>query len=163
MDEAVQRDENLRTYGKPIIFAGTIASVYFDNPVSVRINENTVLSARTNVPDQTGQFAVSSRLVNGAFDLDNRADQDPRLFTPGVVPQDPTVTREKYRFSFSRPLPLDITSGLSYGSSSNALSASVAKPISDHLTCVVDTVRPVDSGDLRNPEERIKLLYGIQF
>jgi hypothetical protein len=158
LKRAAERDPILRS--QPVVVAGTLTSVYFDNPVEFSLSDEARVSARTSIPDQTGNVQVYSPIVDGRFELDGHADDG---LAPGTVPSDPTFKREKYRFSVSRPVGiLDITSGVSYGSTTTQLSTSLTKPISDHVTCVLDSVRPMDAPGAAS-EERVRFLYGIRF
>jgi hypothetical protein len=158
LNQVANRDENLKS--APVRVVGSISAVYFDSPVMIALSEETRISAHTNIPDQTGALNLTSPVINGAIELDGHAEE---ALAPGTVPVDPTWKREKYRVSFSRPLGvLDMTSGISYGSTTTQVSASVSKPITDQVTCVVDSVRPLNAPGASS-EERVKVLYGIRF
>ncbi|HUP57985.1 MAG TPA: hypothetical protein VM598_11075 [Bdellovibrionota bacterium] len=158
LKRAADRDPNLRS--KPLVVAGTLTSIYFNNPVEFSMGDETHVAAQTSIPDQTGAVRLASPFVDGRFELDGHADDG---LAPGTVPTDPTFRREKYRFSVSRPVGLlDITTGVSYGSTTTQLSTSLTKPISDHVTCVLDSVRPMDA-PAAAAEERVRFLYGISF
>jgi hypothetical protein len=158
LNAAAERDPNLRS--TPVRVVGGISAIYFNSPVMIALSEETRISARTSLPDQTGQVAFTSPVINGTLDMDGHAED---ALIPGTVPTDPTWTREKYRLSVNRPLGIfGITSAASYGSTTTQVSASVSKPISDHVTCVVDTVKPLNAPGAV-PEERVKVLYGLSF
>jgi hypothetical protein len=42
------------------------------------------------------------------------------------------------------------------------MSASVSKPISNHVTCVLDSMKPLNVPGAVT-EERVKVLYGLSF
>ncbi len=70
---------------------------------------------------------------------------------------------ERYRLTFSRPLPLwDLSSGLTYGGSTTSVGASLSKTLIPHLTAVVDSVRPIQQGRYYS-EESLRFFYGLTF
>jgi hypothetical protein len=158
LKDVAEHDEVLSS--KPVRVVGGVSAIYFDSPVMIKLSEETRVTAHTSIPDQTGHVDVSSPVVNGAIEMDGRADQ---LLAPGQVPVDPTWTREKYRVSLTRSLGIqDITSAVSYGSTTTNLNASLSKPISSHVTAVVESLRPTAAPGAQ-AEERVKVLYGISF
>ncbi len=140
---AAKRDENLaKPLPKAVIGALVIACT--GEAVDLVTGDEAKLTARTNLPDGSGQLAVASSIVNGSFEIANRSS-------------------ERYRLSVARGIPgLDISSGLSYGASSNTVSASLSKPISNHLTAVLDSSRSM-TDKTRGPDGTVRLLYGINF
>ncbi len=68
---------------------------------------------------------------------------------------------ERYSLSLSRGLPVwDLKTGVSYGGSSNKVTASVSKELMDNLTCIVDTSRSTRD---QTGEEAVKFFYGLRF
>lgn len=155
---AVDRDETLKALLKPAAVVGAGAAFYSGTPVSVNIDDDTTFRAMANVPTQTGQVSLLSTVGTTSVDFDmNRPDPN-KAFTG-----DPRAQIEKYRFSFSRGLPLwDLTSGLSYGGSTTAVGASLSKSLMPHLTAVVDSVRPMQQGRYY-AEESLRFFYGLSF
>jgi hypothetical protein len=155
---AVERDPILAS--GPVKVVGGISAIYFDSPVMIALSEETRIEAHTNVGDQTGQVKVTSPVLNGTIDMDGHAED---ALIPGTVPTDPTWTREKYRVSVNRSLGIfGLSSAASYGTTTTQATASISKPISDHVTCVVDSMKPLNAPGAV-PEERVKVLYGIKF
>lgn len=157
LQQVASRDPNLTSDTVKVV--GGIGAVYFNAPILIPISEQTKFSARTSIPDSTGQLAFTSPILNTTLDMDGHAEDG---LPPGTIPIDPTWTREKYRLTLNRPLPFGLATGASYGSTTTQVSASVSKPINDHVTCVVDSVRPLNAPGAV-PEERVKVLYGVSF
>jgi hypothetical protein len=162
VDKVARNSEELRPVRTPLIVASTLVAIYFDNTFSMNLSDATVLSGYTSVKDQKGRLSVSTPVVSGTVNVDKTVeDRSPAAMSD---PSDPE-TKERYRFALSRPIPfIDVTSGVTYGSTSNAVSASLSKPLTDHITAVVDTIRPVAEAVGAKPaEERVKLVYGLSF
>jgi hypothetical protein len=157
LQQVAGRDPNLTS--APVKVVGGIGAVYFNAPISIPLGGDSKISAHTSIPDATGQVAITSPILNTTFDMDGHAEDG---LPPGTVPTDPTWNREKYRLTLARPLPFGMTSGASYGSTTTQVTASVSKPINDHVTCVVDSVKPLNAPGAV-PEERVKVLYGLSF
>ena len=153
VEKMALRDESLRFIAKPVAVAGAITAVASGAPLSFDLTDSTRLTTRTNVRDQTSQIALASPLGVGSLDFAGKA--------PDTTP-DPTVTAERYRFSLLRDLPLSMTSGLSYGSTTSTVSASLSKQIMPNLTCVLDSTHPLYENG-RSKQETFRLLYGINF
>jgi hypothetical protein len=158
LKKAVDQDDSLKALMKPAAVVGAGAAIYSGTPVNLQLDDDTRLRAVANVPTQTGQFSLFSSVGTTSVDFDmNRPDPN-RPFTG-----DPRSEIERYRFSFTRGLPLwDLSSGLSYGGTSTAVGASLSKSLMPHLTAVVDSVRPIQQGRYF-AEESLRFFYGLNF
>jgi hypothetical protein len=154
----------VQTLSKPVALALAAAAISTGQPVSVKVNDETRLTARTNVQSQKGKFEMVSPVVNGSVDFVGKA---PSYRDPYALPPvDPDAREERYRVSVARGVPgLDVTTGLSYGSTTTTLTASVSKELMSNLTCVVDSSKPTrpERSNLPNGQESVRLLYGIRF
>lgn len=166
--EAARRDEILSS--KPVAAAISVAAVGTGSPVEVQINDSTTIHARTDLTQSKGQLVLNSPVVEGWVDIDQSKPSSisslaPVMADPTQPVADPSQGKERVRVSIAKQVPfLGVRSGLAYGTSSQTVSASLSKPLSDNLTCVLDTVRSVDaSANPGSSEERVKLLYGIRF
>lgn len=158
---AVERDDNLMAVSKPVAVVGAIAAISMGTPVKFNLDSATQVEAQTVVMESRGHVAVNSPIVSGNVRYVGRNEQ----FTGPNMPA-PIVLDERVRVSLSKPLPVwSITSGVSYGSSSQSVSASLSKPITNHLTCVVDSTQVFGASARMNvmTEESVRVLYGIQF
>lgn len=151
---ASQQNEALRTVAKPAAVAGTIVAVSSGMPVGIKLSDSSKLTTMTNVADRNGQIHLESPLMDARVEM--------RAAAPSVW--DPTQPGERFQLSLSRPLDFwDLRSGVTYGSSSTSLSASLVKPLSEHLTAVLDSIHPLSSDIALSPEQRLTLLYGVRF
>jgi hypothetical protein len=81
-----------------------------------------------------------------------RFQMDPKLDTVGD---------EQYKLSVSRGLPLwDLTSGVGFGSTSQTVTASLGKRLSDNLRAEVDSSKSLRTG---GPASALKFFYDIRF
>jgi hypothetical protein len=162
VEDASTQNPDLQKAQKPVEVAGVIYGLYSDKIFAWKLEPDMTLLGHMSLRNQTGTLSLNSPLVTSAIDVNNQAS-DPWSPTP-VVP-DPTVGAERYRFSVSKPLALSVTSSLAYGSTSNAAIASLSRPIIvQNLTCVVDSVYPMDDmGGSRPAEQRLKFFYHLDF
>lgn len=161
-----RKDGNLK---KPAAVVGALVTVYTGRPVTTRLSENTRLVGRTTVrPDatgkvqwQSGQLQLLSPLVNTTFDV---AATLPASVDPNTA--EAAKAEDRYKLSVTRALPLvNVSSGLTYGSTTRTLSASLSRQLTDHLSCVIDTRRPLSPEWVKAKpgEETVRLIYGISF
>ncbi len=139
----------------PVMVSSTLASLYFGTPVNVDIDQAVRISAKTDFIDDRAQVKITSNVVDGALDIagDSHMNQD----------VDPSRREERYRVSLTRQLPVwDLSSGVAYGGTTKSLSASIAKPLSDNLTCVVDTRQRMDQPAAKT-ENTLTFQYGLRF
>lgn len=158
LKSVVDREDSLKALLKPAAVVGAGAAFYGGTPVSVDLDDDTTFRAMANVPTQTGQVSLFSPAGTTSVDFDmNRPDPN-KAFTG-----DPRAQIEKYRFTFTRGLPLwDLTSGFTYGGTTTAMGASLSKNLMPHLTAVVDSVRPMQQGRYY-AEESLRFFYGLSF
>jgi hypothetical protein len=156
--KAVDRDETLRALMKPAAIVGAGAAFYSGTPVNVQLDDDTKIRAIANGPSQTGQFSLLSSMGTTSLDFDLNKPDPNKAYTA-----DPRGQIERYRFSFSRGLPIwDLTSGFYYGGSTSSVGASLSKNLMPHLTAVVDSVRPLQQGRYFS-EESLRFFYGVTF
>jgi hypothetical protein len=148
--------------------AGIIGGAYMvgtGTPLGVKLSNDSSLTSRTDIPNQQASLTLNSPFLNTSFAMNQLVSAN---WVPGMgTPVDPSQHDERYRFTVSRPLPLwNLVPGLSYGSTSTMVIASLSKPITDHLVCVVSNntpLDPVNSDYHYNTEQVIRLSYGISF
>jgi hypothetical protein len=140
----------------PVMVSSTLASIYFGTPVNVDLGKETRITAKTDFIDDRAQIKVTSNIVDGAVDVTGNRRMEEQLV-------DPSRREERYRISLSRSLPVwDLSSGVAYGGTSKSMSASIAKPLSDNLTCVIDTRQTINEPSVPS-EETLSVQYGIRF
>jgi hypothetical protein len=153
--KVVRGVSDLKKFSQSLAVAGTLVATYSGLPFNLELSDDFRMSGWTSLREQVGQLSLSSPVVNSSFKISRLAPTGPN-----------SDGQERFRFGVSRGLPvLDISSGLTYGSSSNSLTASLSKPLTESLVCVLDSVRPISASapGARSPEDTIRLLYGIQF
>ncbi|MEK6704455.1 MAG: hypothetical protein AABZ06_01575 [Bdellovibrionota bacterium] len=152
LETAMLRNDRLKAIAGPIVMAGAIAAACTTGePLEFTLTDNTKLVTRADVRNQVGQLSVASQALTGSLDLMAK--------TPGE-------REERYRFSLNSGIPLfNVTSGISYGMTSNTLSMSLTKQLSSRLSCSVDSTRPLDNTPLASSlaQESVRLLYGFNF
>lgn len=139
--------------------AGAFAMFYSNRPVRLHVIQGADLVARTSLPLKTGQIELYTPLVHSGVYVAMGAPSSFREATPAVG-------EERFRFSMWRNLPvLNMSSGISYGTTSTLLTASLQQPLGERLRCVFDSSHALDSQFLvvRQPEDSIRFEYSIEF
>jgi hypothetical protein len=162
--EAALNNPDIQKAKKPIAVVAGLAAIYSGEPMRVKVGDSAQLMARTDVRSSKGQLGFNSDYLNGLMEMDARNPDrfdstDPRF-------ADASQNNERYKLWVGRPLILDVTGGMTYGSSTQTVATSLSRPLTDNMICVVDSIRPV-SGVGSSPatlsEERVKVQYGIHF
>jgi len=157
---AVDNDPNLAKIRTPAgIILGAVA-ISQGEPVKWDVSESTRVTAHGKVQDRAGQLSLSTKIVDSGFSYNGKV--------PKVSAWDgiPGATPEHMNFSVSRSLPwIQTNSSLSYGMSSNTVTAGLSRPIiTPNLTAIVGTTRTVGEQRLGfKSDERVQLVYGINF
>ena len=140
-----ERSQTIAKVKKPVGVVIAAAAIYGGQPVDLNITRDMRLTARTNVPAGRGNISMISPLINGAVDFA------------------PATSDERYRLSLSRPLMLDVNSSLTFGTTTNKLTASFSRSVFiPDLTCVVDSTRYLAPNPAL-PETSLRFLYGLTF
>ncbi len=160
--EAAKRDQYIQKVRRPIELAVLMAAIYSGEPVKFNVNESTRVTAFSNMPSQKGQVAVQSSWVNGSFDYSAGAPAKRSPYDPAPSGLD---KQERYKLSLSRGLPVwGIGAGVTYGSTTQTMTTSLNKSLTNHLSLQVDSSRRM-SGEL-DPglnDKALQLQYGIRF
>ncbi len=159
----------IKPYMGPLAIVGAVWSFYFGTPAEWQVAESTKVSARwcgktpemsaipflPNCVSQSGSFSILSPVVNSSFEVTSQAP----------VTSDPFSQYEHMKFSVSRELPWNMSTGLTYGQTSGSVSASLSKQVTEHITAVVDSRHPISAevAAIRPTEETVKVLYAIRF
>lgn len=158
---------------KPLQLMTAAAAIYYGQaaPMSVRITEGVGLSAHANGHEKRGNVQLSTPIVHGSFSVvgDAPEKRDPW----GPEPADPIQREERYRVSISRELPIwELQSGLSYGSTTSRVSATLSKEL---VAISKDATRTIrfelgtskhvlpHSASSPNGEESFRVLYDLRF
>ena len=135
--------------------------------VKIEAGEKVKFGTNLDVRKMRGGLWMTSAVVNGAFDVVAGAPayRDPNNPDPSSS-TDPTYHDERYRVSLTRKLPVwDLSSGVSYGTTSTMVSTNVSKQLNEHLLCVVNHSVPMnpDRADVRTGQETAQMQYQIHF
>jgi hypothetical protein len=141
---------------KPAEVVGGAAAVATGTPVAFKLAEDTSFQSKTNLARQKSEFNLLSGYLNASVQMNMTvpATQDPTV----PVSPDPSQRDERYKVALNRPLPWDFSSGLSYGSTTSSLSATLSKQLISGLSAAVDSSRMAD----RNAGT-VRLSYGLHF
>ena len=163
----VKRDESLKFLTIPILVAATVASAYGGKPIMADLNlaSEVDLHAESVINEKKAKVFLRSPVVDSAIHVQAGS---PSSLTNPVQPLalDLAARDERYRFSVSKSInSIRLTPGLEYGSTSSTVSASLSKELAPHLQCTVETIRPVDGGQLSQSsgQERVRFGYALQF
>ncbi len=152
------QSDGVKTAVKAIAAPGALYALATGQPVDFSVAPNTDMHAHTDVRNKTGGFSMNSPWVSGEADFSALMPDREFLTTTAVDP-----SQERYRFSLSKNWSFwDLSSSLSYGTSSTALDASFSKPLFDHITCQVDAIHFLDPS-IGVYDDTVRLNYGISF
>jgi hypothetical protein len=161
--DAVNRDDNLKKLQTPAAVVGVAVAVYSGQPLDLQLGGGSKMTSRTNLSNSTAQLIFDSPFVYTSFDYTALA---PETRDPNATSADPNFYKDRYAFSLRRSLPiLNLSTSLSYGSTSTNLTASVSRPIMKNLTCVVDSSTPMsaDIAAVVPASETLRFVYGVRF
>ncbi|MCM2324067.1 MAG: hypothetical protein NDJ90_12475 [Oligoflexia bacterium] len=157
--KGLQTVEGLRA---PLTVAVAIAAITSGRTLSTSLGSDTQLRAFSNLPHGTNFFEIASPLVTGSVTM-NLGSSSMASLVDG--PPKWVVRDERYSFNLSRQLPLwDLGTGLAYGTSSDSVTASVSKQLTEYLACEVDSRMPVSHASaMKSSEESVKVKYEMRF
>ncbi|MBY0472068.1 hypothetical protein K2X30_12955 [bacterium] len=146
---------------KPVAIAVAAAAVYAGQPVTLNIDGDSRISARTDVQNRRGEFKLWTSWVD--WSLIYTGDAPDRRYT---ISPDPTQGDERYRFSVSKQIPVvNLGSSLTYGSTSGGVTASVSHQLFiPRLNVMYDSTYYLNpSIDDRLAEQALKFFYNVNF
>jgi hypothetical protein len=160
MRVAAENEPSLQAIRRPMTYLMAGVGIYYGYPVSLHLGQDIAMTARAFGPRQQGLLNVSTPIVNSSLEFN---------FAPLSLEEErrqpflePSQRVERMRFGLNRGISdLGIYTGLMYGRSSQTVSASVAKELSESWKLVMDSSRPIESG--RFGEESLRLVYGQRF
>jgi|GEM_PF-6043422 len=147
-------NETSQEVQKPIEVVGGLAAIYFGEPLMVNIGP-TRIRAQPKVREQKGEYSVSTPILDSQF-----------IYAEDLNRSDSRKPREKYWLNFSRDLPFfGLSSGLSYGSTSNLVTASLGRMIAPNLRCTVSTSHSTipDPWAIATEQDSLSLSYELRF
>ena len=157
-------DPLLQKLKKPAAVVAAVAALYTGAEFKFNLTHEMELMANPNVRERKAALHLINPYVDTSVDFFGKApgSRDPYA----SIPEDPEAREERYRFSLTRGLPiLDISSQVSYGTTTRKMTASLSKQLMQNLSCSVDASRnmgyePVEG---RNGEENVRFAYGFKF
>jgi hypothetical protein len=142
-----------------VAVAGAAAALYLGLPIRLKASGSTELTLRSRAYEGTGSLELRSPSGVTAVTFASNASDGSRA--PGSVLQG-----ERVGFQASRPLHVaDLTSGLTYGSTSGLMTASLSRPLFPNMAIVADSSKPIgDQAPTEKPaQERLAVLYRLSF
>jgi hypothetical protein len=160
MRVAAENEPSLQAVRRPMTYLMAGVGFYYGYPVSLHLSPEVAMTARAFGPRQQGLLNLSTPVVNTSLEFN---------FAPLTLEEErqqrflePSRRVERMRFGLNRGISdLGIYTGLMYGRSSQTVSASVAKELSESWKLVMDSSRPIESGRLG--EESLRLVFGQRF
>ncbi len=148
--EAVKESETL----KPALIVATVGAACTGAPVQVKVNNDLEIISKTDFPSQKGEFQFNSNILAGRIDVSATAP---------LNNVDPTIRDERVRLSVNRAIPqTDMVSALTYGSTTNSLTASLNKPLTPGLNCELGATQALGA-NLTQSDQTVKLNYQVRF
>ena len=156
-----ERDPTISKMKKPAEVIAAGVAFYYGAPVKFKLGSESNMEAATNVPNHEGHLNLRSPFLNSFAEFRTDALSPDEEAKQKAL--DPTKRQERLRLGVNRGIPvLGLASGLTYGNSTRTVTASLSKQLTDSLSCVVDSMRPLEAST--NPgEESLKFMYGIRF
>ena len=139
-----------------VAIAGTAAALYVGIPIRLRPTRESVLTIRSRAYTGTGSIELqNAEMVTAMSYSINPGDR-----TPGSALSD-----ERIGLQASRPLPIaELTSGMTYGSTSGLVTASLSRPLLPNLALVGDSSHSLGAANVNKPaQERVSVLYQLSF
>jgi hypothetical protein len=156
-----EKQPGFRSVREPLSVAAAVAAIYNGHPIQLSLGfMDSNMSAATNFPQQKANLTLESPLLKSSLDFSGNSPVN-----PDGLNFDPTQRGERYKVSLSRAIPIwDLQSGLSYGGTSNLITASLSKQLSPNLRAELGSTRGATDLSTSVPEqETVKLFYAIQF
>lgn len=161
MKEAEKNSEDVKTFNTVRTTVESVAK----GTTTVSEGASFKFGTKANLPDQHGQVWMKSNVVDGAFDVN--VGQPWAIDPFSFEKKDPfQKQREGYKVSLGRKLPVwDLASGLSYGGTSQTVTGTLSKQLTQHLSTEVSSTRDVNdfNGKSSKNEEVVKMLFGTRF
>jgi hypothetical protein len=137
-----------------VIATGAATGFVSGNPVDVKISDDTKVSTRTDLIHANGEVKLSSPAVNCQVVMDARAATDPASAI--------ATNTERYKVVMTRALPLQLSSAVTYGATSQTFRGSVSRQIIDHVTGAFESTHGSDASGVPS-EQTVHLMYCINF
>ena len=160
---AALADENIGRLKGPLGFIFGIAAIYNGVPVQWKMTDDARFSASTQ-KGKSAQCQVATPILTGTFEFSSEAAAQSSPLDP--TPADPLYHPERYKVGASRSLSFwDLSSSVSYGSSTESLTTALSKKLTTHVTASVEQVHPLGAGDsyVTGDEGRVRMDYSLNF
>ncbi len=133
---------------KPVAVLATMAAISTGQPLEVELEQDMSFFARTDVRTKSGELRLMTPLVNTKV---------------GYA----TTQNERYSLSMGRSLPVwNLHSDVTYGGSSNLVSASLSKELLENLVCRLNSSRATTTNRIDSSlpaEESLSVNYQVRF
>jgi hypothetical protein len=148
--EAMKESETMR----PALYAATVGAACTGSPIQVRVNKDLEIISKTDFANQKGDFQFNSNVLNGNVYISGQAP---------VNNVDPTIRDERVKLSVNRAIPqTDMVSAITFGSTTNSLTASISKPLAAGLNAEVGASQALGA-NLSHSDQVVKVNYQVRF
>jgi hypothetical protein len=137
-----------------VIATGAASGIVSGNPVDMKISDDTKVSTRTDLIHANGEVKLSSSAVNCQVVMDARAPTD--------APTAAATNSERYKVVLTRALPLQLSSAVTYGATSQTFRGSVSRQIIDHVNAAFESTHGSDASGVPS-EQIVHVMYGFNF
>jgi len=152
---ATMRQANQRgDISQGVVTTGAVSGAVTGNPMDLKLTNDTKLSTRADLVHGNGEVKLSTPAMNCAVSMDARSATD-----PGTAAANNT---ERYRVVFSRSLPLQLSSAVTYGASTQTVRGSISRPLFDRVVGEFDSTHGNDAAGIPT-EQAVHVFYGINF
>ncbi len=133
---------------QPVAVLATMAAISTGQPLEVQLERDMSFFARTDVRTKSGELRLMTPLVNTKV---------------GYA----TTQNERYSLAMGRSLPVwNLHSDVTYGGSSNLVSASLSKELLENLVCRLNSSRATTTNRIDSSlpaEESLSVNYQVRF
>ena len=156
-----ENDPVLSFAQRPIALVALAIAVYNGQPVLMGLGRDASLKARANVPASEAELIVNSPVLDTSLYMKTNAQTADEVAAQQL--RDPLSRDERMRLSAGRSLGvLGLYSGLTYGNTTQTLSASLSKQLMSNLNASVNSRRPLNPSHDAG-ENSLNLNYGVSF
>jgi hypothetical protein len=149
------RDANQRgDISQGVVTTGAVTGVVSGNAVNLDLDKTTRLSTRTDLVHGNGEVKLTTPAMNCAVVMDARSATD--------APTAAANNTERYKVTFSRALPFQLSSAVTYGASTQTTRATLSHPIIGHVVGAFDSTFGSDAAGIPS-QQAVRVGYGITF
>jgi hypothetical protein len=160
MKKAEKNSDDVKTFNQ---VKSTVEKVARGDTTAVDSGPEFKFGTKADIPQQKGGLWMKSTIVDSDAEV---AVGKPWGLDPFSFENlDRKQKRELYRVSIGRDIPLiDARTGLAYGGTTNTVTGSVSKQLTQHLSTELSSTRDAGSwSDTSKSDNVVKMLFGTRF